>query len=133
MNADVYLLDTSAWMTLIEDETGADRIQEILRSTSTIVPWTVLLEIHYIAQREQNENEADRRYAYILYSAADVKWEIDEPILLTAARLKARYPMSTASAMIAAYAKRYGAILVHKDAEYEPLMGEIQLEALPYK
>ena len=26
----VYVLDTSAWLTLIEDETGADTVQEVL-------------------------------------------------------------------------------------------------------
>jgi len=28
--ADVYVLDTSAWLTLIEDESGADVVQELL-------------------------------------------------------------------------------------------------------
>ena len=27
---DVYVLDTSAWLTLIEDEAGADLVEEIL-------------------------------------------------------------------------------------------------------
>ena len=27
---DVYVLDTSAWLTLIEDEAGADSVQELL-------------------------------------------------------------------------------------------------------
>ena len=133
MNADVYLLDTSAWFTLIEDETGADRVEEILRSTGTLVPWTVLLEVHYVTSRERDENEADRRYALIRYSPVDILWEIDEPILLTATHLKANYSISFADAMIAAYAQRHRAILVHKDPEFEPLSGEILLEKLPYK
>jgi uncharacterized protein with PIN domain len=28
--ADVYVLDTSAWLTLIEDESGADVVQDLL-------------------------------------------------------------------------------------------------------
>lgn len=27
---DMYVLDTSAWLTLIEDESGADQVQELL-------------------------------------------------------------------------------------------------------
>ena len=133
MSAEVYLLDTSAWLTLIEDESGADRVEKILRSVRVLVPWMVLLEIQYVTRRGQGENEADRRYAYIRNSPVDILWEIDEPILLTAARMKATHTISVADAMIAAYTQRYEAILVHKDPEFEPLSGEIRLETLPYK
>ena len=30
---DIYVLDTSAWLILIEDEVGADQVQELLFST----------------------------------------------------------------------------------------------------
>jgi hypothetical protein len=30
---DIYVLDTSVWLTLIEDEAGADQVQELLFST----------------------------------------------------------------------------------------------------
>jgi uncharacterized protein with PIN domain len=40
---DIYVLDTSAWLTLIEDEAGADRIEALLdkaraRDTSGSAP-----------------------------------------------------------------------------------------------
>jgi predicted nucleic acid-binding protein len=35
--------------------------------------------------------------------------------------------------MIAAFAQRENAVLVHKDPEYEALSEEVELEALPYK
>lgn len=133
MSAEVYLLDTSAWLTLIEDEPGADRVEELLRSAKPLLPWMVLLEVHYITRRERGENEADQRYAYIRFSPVDIVWETDEAILLTAARIKASYSISVADALIAAYAQKHQAILVHKDPEFEPLSGEIRLEALPYK
>ena len=36
---DIYVLDTSAWFTLIEDEAGAERVQELLEQAraSTVV------------------------------------------------------------------------------------------------
>ena len=35
--------------------------------------------------------------------------------------------------MIAAFAQRQQAVLVHKDPEYDVLAEEVELEALPYK
>ncbi len=133
MSVEVYLLDTSAWLTLIEDESGSDRVEEILRVGRSLVPWTVLLEVRYITLRKRGENEADRRYAYMRFSPVEILWDIDEAIVLTAARIKANNPISIADALIAAYAQRHNAILVHKDPEFESLSGEIVLETLPYK
>lgn len=133
MNDNPYLLDTSAWFTLIEDEAGASRIEKICESGKVLVPWTILLEIHYITSRERGEFEADRRYAYIRQSPVEIIWEINEPVLLTAARLKSIYRLSFADGLIAAYAQVYKAILVHKDPEFNQLIQEIQLEALPFK
>ncbi len=79
--------------------------------------------------RERGHAEADRRYA-MLKRAADVEWEMDEPVLLTAARLKAQHPLSFADALIAAYALRRDATLVHKDPEYAALAGKVRLEVL---
>jgi ribonuclease VapC len=64
---------------------------------------------------------------------ATILWEADEPILLTAARLKATFHLSLADAIIAAFAIRHDATLVHKDPEYEALAGLVKLESLPYK
>jgi predicted nucleic acid-binding protein len=57
----------------------------------------------------------------------------DEPILLTAARIQAKYRLSLADAMIAAFAIQVKATLVHKDPEFESFADFLLLEALPYK
>ena len=133
MNAKHYVLDTSAILTLIEDEPGAERVQTILREGQARLPWVVLLEATYITRQEQGESEANLRYALLKELPVTIGWEVDEPLLLTAARLKATHRVSLADAMIAAYAIRQGATLVHKDPEYESLSSELDLEALPYK
>ena len=58
---------------------------------------------------------------------------MDEATVLTAAGLKARHHVSLADAIIAAFAIRKGAILMHKDPEFEALEGLLKMEALPYK
>jgi predicted nucleic acid-binding protein len=128
-----YLLDTSALLTLVEDEAGAERVETVLTQEEGLLPWPVLLEAYYITQQEQSQAEADRRYVLIKQLPATILWEMEEPTLLTAARLKATHCLSLADTIIAALAIRYNAILIHKDPEFETVSGHMSLEALPYK
>jgi ribonuclease VapC len=127
------LLDTSALFTFIEDEPGADRVEQALNQVTTLVPWTVLLETYYITLQEEGQAEADRRIALIRTLKVRILWDMNESMVLTAAKLKAEYRISLADAIIAACAIRYGAVLIHKDPEFEALTGLLQIEALPYK
>jgi hypothetical protein len=43
-----YLLDTSAILTLLEDEEGAERVEILLRQEQILLPYLVLLETYYI-------------------------------------------------------------------------------------
>lgn len=128
-----YLLDTSALMALIEDEDGAERVERILRHERALIPAVALVEVTYITLQEQDETVADFRYAALTHSAATILWQMDEPTARTAAQLKAAHRISLGDAIIAAYAMRHSAVLVHKDPEFEPLAAMLALEALPYK
>jgi predicted nucleic acid-binding protein len=128
-----YLLDTSALFTFIEDEDGADRVEQALNQETTLVPWTVLLETYYITLQEEGQAEADRRIALIRTMKVRILWDMNESMLLTAAKLKAEYHISPADAIIAAYAIRYNAVLIHKDPEFEGLTGLLRMDQLPYK
>jgi len=127
------LLDTSALLTLIEDEAGAARVEHVLRNEAAIIVWTSLLEVVYVTQQERGVPEAERRYALLKVLPVTLLWTMDEPILLIAARFKARYRVSFADAIIAAYAVYHHAILIHKDPQFEALAAELDLESLPYK
>ena len=128
-----YVLDTSALLTFIEDEDGAARVEELLKLPSTLVTWISLLEVSYITRQERDAAEADQRYALLKALPISLLWGVDEPTLLTAARLKAQYRLSFADTLIAACAIQAGTTLVHKDPEFEQLIAEVALEALPYK
>ncbi|MCD6141224.1 MAG: VapC toxin family PIN domain ribonuclease [Deltaproteobacteria bacterium] len=128
-----YLLDTSAVLTLLEDEAGAERVEEIIKSENAIVPFLVLLEAYYISLQEVGEAVADRRYALLKQLPVKFIAEVSEPVLLTAARFKAQHHLSLADALIAAFAARNRAVLVHKDPEFEPLSPWVKQEPLPYK
>ena len=129
----LYLLDTSALLTFIEDEPGSDRVEEVLKDAAILLPWPVLMEIYYITLQEKGRAEADRRYALLRQLRAEILWAMDEPILLTAARLKAEHHVSLADAVVAAFAIRNNAVLIHKDPEFDALAGLLPMEALPYK
>jgi predicted nucleic acid-binding protein len=129
----VYLLDTSALLTFIADEDGSGRVEEVLRRVGTLLPWPVLMETYYISLREEGRAEADRRYALIRHLEAEILWDLNEQILLIAARLKAEHQVSLADAIVAAYAIQHKAVLIHKDPEFEALTGLLPMEALPYK
>jgi len=128
-----YLLDTSAVLTFLEDEDGADRVEVLLRQEEILLPYLVLLETYYITLQEQSEDVADKRYALLKQLPSTILWEMDEPTLLTAGRFKAHHRLSLADAIIAAFAQRQNAILVHKDPELEALAESVEQEFLPYK
>ena len=125
-----YLLDTSAILSFIEDEEGAERVDHILRHEETLLPFPVLFETYYISLREQSEDIADKRYALLKQLPASFLLELDEPTLLTAGRLKAHFRISLAGAIIAAFAVQQEFVLVHKDPELEALAETVQQEIL---
>ena len=128
-----YLLDTSALLSFIEDEAGADRVEQVLKQATTLIPWPVLLETYYITVQEAGQAEADQRIALIKQLNIKILWDMDESTLLTAAKLKANHRISLADAIIAAFAIRRGAVLMHKDPEFAALAGLLPMEALPLK
>lgn len=126
-----YVLDTSALMAYLEAEEGFDRVENILSDEEVILPFISLMELYYISLQEQGQTIADQQYA--AFRRYPVIWQFDEQTTLTAARLKAANRISFADSLIAAIAIRYGAILIHKDPEYDELAGQLEMEALPYK
>jgi predicted nucleic acid-binding protein len=130
---ELFVLDTSAMMTFLEDEDGADRVEQVLREDVVFFPWTVLMEVAYISQQEHSPRMATYRLAAMKTMGATILWEMDEATLSVAADWKANYRISFADAIIAAYAFRQDAILLHKDPEFETLTGKFVLEALPSK
>jgi len=85
---DSYLLDTSAVMTYLEDEDGSDRIEEIVTTQRTLLPFVAALEVHYITIQEQGAVVAEERLAAL--KALPLVWlnTVDEATLIAAARFR---------------------------------------------
>ena len=128
-----FVLDTSAIFTLIEDEEGASRVELVLKKSEVLISWVSLMEMMYISQQEKGEEIAMNRYAMLKQIDATIVWNTDEPILLTASKIKSSRRLSFADSIIAATAMQDDAALLHKDPEYESLQDLVELEVLPYK
>lgn len=130
-----YLLDTSALLTLRDNEAGADRVAEVLRlagtgSTKCFGCFITLMEIHYRVWKD--EDKAAGQLAYRQCLALPIEWvPQSEPLLVKSAEFKALFPISIADAWIAACASEQGAVLLHKDPEFKPL--PVLQELLPLK
>lgn len=130
-----YVLDTSALLTLRDDEPGADRVAEVLQQAAKGKArcygcFISLMEVLYRVWRD--EGEANGRLAYQQCLVLPMEWVRDnDALLLRAAELKATFPLSLADAWIAACALEYNAVLLHKDPEFKPIA--IAQELLPLK
>ena len=130
-----YLLDTSALLTLRDDEPGAARVADILQQAAKGKArcygcFISLMEVLYRVWRD--EDEARGRLAYQQCLALPMEWVRDsDTLLFKAAELKALYSLSLADAWIAACALEQGATLIHKDPEFHAL--PVAQEALPLK
>ena len=121
-NSTIYVLDTSAWLTLIEDEAGADLVQSILESANSgnveiLVSFMSFMEVFYITLQEREIEEAETRLR-MMASLPITRVESTVSLNMAAGRLKAKHPMSVADAWIAALAQERSATLVYKDPEF---------------
>lgn len=130
-----YLLDTSAFLTLRDDENGADQVAELMYQAQNgksqcFACFLSLMEIFYRVWK--NENEQAGRLAYEECQSLPVKWIHETKSLLEkSAEIKAKNRLSLADAWIAASAIQEGAILVHKDPEF--ILLDCPQLVLPYK
>jgi len=133
----IYVFDTSAWLTLIEDEAGADTVQEFLEKVGAgevivLVSFMSFMETYYITLQERDAEEAQARVR-LMATLPILRVESTQSLSILAAELKAAHHLSVADAWIAALAKERGATLVHKDPEFEQVEAVVQVLKLPYK
>lgn len=130
-----YLLDTSAFLTLRDDEDGADTVVDILsqcqnNQAKCFACFMSQMEILYRVWKDENKQAG--WLAYEQCKSLPIEWVHESRELLEkAAELKATCRVSLGDAWIAASALLHGAILVHKDPEFETV--KCHQLPLPYK
>ena len=130
-----YLLDTSALLTLRDDEPGEDQVADLLYKTKQddvqcYCCFMSLMEVFYRVWKD--EGERNGRLAYEQCLSLPITWvHEDKALLEKAAEIKAAHQLSLADAWVAASAVQQNATLVHKDPEFSKL--DCTQLVLPYK
>ena len=114
-----FCLDTSAIITLRDDEPGAERVAKFLEGPDPCLACFITrMEVLYRVWKDEGERSG--RLAYEQLQSLPIQWiDQTEPLLLEASRIKASHPLSVADAWIAAAAILSRATLLHKDPEFE--------------
>ncbi len=121
-----FVLDSFALIGYLENEPFSGKIQRVLTQakngeTRLYIHAIHIGEVYYITLREQGQNLADLVYSRIKSLPIKVIDRIDEELLLAAARLKARYPISYADSFAAALAMINNCPLLTGDPEFKSL------------
>ena len=116
-----FCLDTSAILTLRDDEPGAERVAMLLEGPNPCFACFITrMEVLYRVWKDEGERSG--RLAYEQLQSLPIQWvDQTETLLLEASRIKATHPLSVADAWIAATALLSRATLLHKDPEFEAL------------
>jgi ribonuclease VapC len=116
-----FCLDTSAILTLRDDEPGAERVAMLLEGTDPCFAcFMTRMEVLYRVWKDEGERSG--RLAYEQLQSLPIQWvDQTESLLLEASRIKALHRLSVADAWIAAAALLGRATLLHKDPEFEAI------------
>ncbi|PIP48938.1 MAG: hypothetical protein COS87_01840 [Chloroflexi bacterium CG07_land_8_20_14_0_80_45_17] len=120
---DRYVLDTSAIMTMWQDEDGSNDVAGLIAEAAfggceLYLSFMTFFEAYYITKRKAGESKALEIY-YWLTSSSAKRVNLEEDILVKAGDLKAKYQISAADAWIIATALFKNAAVVHKDSEFD--------------
>ena len=130
---DSYVFDTSALLTLWNDEEGADSVEHLLRSGARVyVSFMSCMESRYRIWKNNGKAESEEFSKY--FDLLPLKRiNITDPIFEKAIEIKATNSLSVCDSWIVATAIATDSILVHKDPEFEQLKTIVRSMALPYK
>ena len=129
-----YVMDSFAIMAFFEDEPGAERVAEILKSLMarkakaymSVINWG---EVYYNTLREEGVKTAEKVIEQLRKYPIEL---VDADLKLTyeAAKLKARYKIAYADCFAAALSRKLNAVIVTGDSEFRKLEDEYSIQWL---
>ena len=134
---ELYVFDTSALLTYIEDEEGSEYVESLLTRAEKgeviiYVAFVSLMEVFYITAQEKDDSEAMDRVKWIRSLSVKIV-ESDENLNMSAGRLKTKNRISVADVYVVAVCQEHNGILVHKDPEFEKILPKVKEFRLLYK
>jgi predicted nucleic acid-binding protein len=128
-----YCLDSSALLTLWNDEPGAAIVDEILRGCEKpVISFMTVMECRYRLWKYRGRENAEEFRGYLELLPLGII-DTNEDILEQAIEIKANHALSVVDSWIIATAIHTNSVLVHKDPEFEQLAGQVRMLPLPYK
>lgn len=132
----VYVLDTSALLTVLNNEPGVEAVLDVLEAARTgearvYLPFMALMELEYMSLRQRSREATQGILTLVEAWPVEIE-ESTQEWRHEAARAKAVASISLADAWMCSLACLLGAELVHKDPEYDGVPGLRALQ-LPYK
>jgi predicted nucleic acid-binding protein len=131
-----YVLDSYAILAYLENETGSERVKELLENAKALKTKLYLCvvnlgEVLYIVERERGLTKAQETLARLNELPVEVV-DAGRSLTLTAAHLKAGSPVAYADCFAGALALSKNALLVTGDPEFKKIKADtaIQIEWL---
>lgn len=129
-----YVMDSFAMIAFFEDEPGADRVAEILKSLMarkakaymSVINWG---EVYCNTLREEGVKTAEKVIEQLRKYPIEL---VDADLKLTyeAAKLKGRYKIAYADCFAAALSRKLNAVIVTGDSEFRKLEDEYSIQWL---
>jgi predicted nucleic acid-binding protein len=119
----IYILDSFALLAYLGDETGRERLEQLLKKADdgscTLQMCMINFgEVLYITERHRGLMKAQKVQATIEALPIEII-DVSRNLILDAAHIKANYAISYADAFVAALAKRGNGIIITGDPEFE--------------
>jgi predicted nucleic acid-binding protein len=128
-----YVLDSSALLTLWNNEEGAEEVEGVLHSGGkVIISFMSLMECRYRLWKNTDLEESERFSTYLELLPLEIIW-VRQDIFEKAIEIKATQNLSVCDSWIIATAILTGSVLMHKDPEFEQVTDLVTLQPLPYK
>jgi len=121
----MVVLDAWALLAVLNDEPPAARVEQAIDEEVGVISWINLGEVLYRAIPRRGERRA--MDAVRAVSRRLQVEDVDAPLVLDAARLKAAHRLSYADAFCVATAQRHGAPLYTGDPEIVALPGLVEV------
>ena len=126
------ILDSYAILSLLQNETGADKVSELLEKASNdeeklYMNWINIGEVYYQIIRREGKKIADETLTELQLLPITFVSVADE-LVLSAAEAKAKYPIAFADCFVIATAKEKKAVIVTGDPEFKEVESEVKIE-----
>jgi predicted nucleic acid-binding protein len=128
-----YVLDSSALLTLWNNEDGTELVERVLHSGGKVfVSFMSLMECRYRLWKNIGLEESEQFSVYLEPLPLEIVW-VSGDIFEKAIEIKATKNLSVCDSWIIATAIQTGSVLMHKDPEFDQVKDLVALETLPYK